>query len=160
MKFLLQSIALLIVALCAIYLLNENRKLKNVHQGVDTVEYIETIPYLKPIPVDSVILRYETVKLPVSDNKLPDSVHKLPDSVQVQIPIQQKIYEDSSYTAYVSGYNPSLDSIFIYPRHDVITITKIAKEKRKRWNIGIQAGYGYTPKGFQPYVGIGGSYNF
>ena len=37
------------------------------------------------------------------------------------------------------------------------------KEKEteiKHWTIGLQAGIGLTPKGVQPYIGVGVSYNF
>lgn len=33
----------------------------------DTTEYIETIPFYYPVPRDSVIKRYETIKLPVKE---------------------------------------------------------------------------------------------
>lgn len=87
-----------------------------------------------------------------------DSDHP-PDSVDVLVPITQKVYEDSTYRAYVSGFNASLDSIFVYRRTEYITNTRVVKSKPKRFSIGVQAGYGITPKGFQPYVGVGVSVN-
>ena len=47
-------------------------------------------------------------------------------------------------------------------KYSVFSTTKVitVKSKPKCWRFGIQGGYGYTPKGFQPYLGIGGSYNF
>lgn len=82
-----------------------------------------------------------------------------PDSVEVIIPMSQKVYEDSTYRAYVSGYNAKLDSIFVFRRSEYITKTRILRSPPKRFSVGLQAGYGYTPKGFQPYVGIGVSVN-
>lgn len=73
----------------------------------------------------------------------------------VFIPMSQKTYEGDGYTAYVSGYNQSLDSIKI--RERIVTNTVV--KKRSRWNIGLSAGYGITPKGFQPYVGVGVTWN-
>ena len=32
------------------------------------------------------------------------------------------------------------------------------KQKSSRWNVGIQGGVGITPKGVQPYIGVGVSY--
>ena len=73
------------------------------------------------------------------------------------------VYEDSLYRAVVSGYvDPRLDSITVYPRTVYQTVTNdiyhpvIVKPKKKRWGLGLQAGYGY-PGGF--YVGAGVSYN-
>lgn len=82
-----------------------------------------------------------------------------PDSAEVVIPMCQRIYEDSTYRAYVSGYNAQLDSIFVFRRSECITKTRILQSPPKRFSVGLQAGYGYTPKGFQPYVGIGVSVN-
>lgn len=119
-----------------------------------TVVVYDTIPYYKPVLKDSVIKRYVTVKLPVAEPQ--DSVIErqdsivTQDSVKVQIPISQKIYQDSLYKAYISGYRAELDSIFIYNQETTITI----KQKPKRWHIGVGAGYGMTLKGLQPYVGV------
>lgn len=144
------------------------------------VMIVDTVPYYKPVAKDSVVVRYERVKLPtvgdktyyasVSLSKLVDTIfaekyaHKsagnIPDSISVELPITQKRYADSTYTAWVSGYNPTLDSIRIYPRHEVITITNTIRQKPKRWGVGLNVGYGITPKnGLQPYIGVGVSYN-
>ena len=129
--------------------------------------FVDTIPYFKPVPKDSLVVRYETVKLPTTnpkDDVFPDTVLMASrDSVEVEIPITQKQYQADEYRAYVSGYEPRLDSIFVYPRTEVVTVTETTtlteKAKQKRWGLGIQAGYGYGPKGFQPYVGLGISWN-
>ena len=122
--------------------------------STETVVVYDTIPYYKPVLKDSVIKKYITVKLPVAEPQ--DSVIEredsivTQDSVKVQIPISQKVYQDSLYKAYISGYRAELDSIFIYQKETTITI----KPKPKRWHIGLGAGYGMTPKGLQPYVGV------
>lgn len=74
---------------------------------------------------------------------------------------KQAVYEDSLYRAVVSGYvDPRLDSMTVYPRTIYQTVTNdiyhAVKPKKKRWGLGLQAGYGY-PNGF--YVGAGISYN-
>lgn len=85
----------------------------------------------------------------------PQVVYVRGDSVE--IPIVQKLYADSSYSVWVSGYKPSLDSIEVYRKtvvqRDIITLRK----KAPRWGIGITGGYGYGTrnKGFEPFVGIG-----
>ena len=81
----------------------------------------------------------------------------------ISLPLTQKTYtDDSTYTAWVSGYLPSLDSIDVRQKVIETTITNTRTEKVfRRWNIGIQAGYGYgfLHKGFEPYVGIGFTWN-
>lgn len=126
----------------------------------DTVTVVDSIPYYYPVPRDSAVVRYEKVRLMVADTArvtITDTV-RVADSVEVVVPITQRVYSDSLYRAYVSGYRPQLDSIFVYPRTNYITTT--VKEKPKRWGIGLQAGYGYSPgNGMSPYFGIGVSYN-
>lgn len=138
---------------------------------MDTIRttIVDTIAYYKPILKDSTVINYVTVRLPKADDKednfpnktvtkLPESVPE--DSVTVQIPITQKVYEDSTYTAYVSGYRASLDSLVFKMPREVITIKE--KRKHKRWGVGFQVGYGLTLKGnpqFTPYIGVGVSYN-
>ena len=157
----------------------------------DTIKttFVDTIPYYKPVPKDSTVIKYVTATLPKADDKednfpnktvteLPESVQKfpesdknlqdsvqnfgkiVPDSVNVVIPITQKVYDEDTYTAFVSGYNPSLDSLIFKMPREVVTIKEYSKPKR--WSVGVQVGYGVTLKGtpqFAPYVGIGVSYN-
>ncbi len=166
------------ITLAVLMLLLACSILFNVHQYVGTgnrtyrdtvrVTWTDTIPYYKPVPKDSTVIRYITEVLPVvpdtynnGGENIPDSCNNedifISDSVKVSIPITSKVYEDSTYRAYVSGYHANLDSIFIFPEREVITITQ--KEKIKRWGIGIQTGYGFGKNGAGPYIGIGISYN-
>lgn len=127
--------------------------------AADTVTVIDTIAYHYPVPHDSAVVRYETVRLRVADTvrvTVSDTV-RVADSVEVIVPITQKVYADSLYRAYVSGYRPRLDSIFVYPTTRYVTVTRQAKPRR--WGIGLQAGYGVGRGGTGPYVGIGVSYN-
>ena len=74
------------------------------------------------------------------------------DSVEVLVPQEQRVYAGEDYRAYVSGYMPRLDSVQIVRRESVVTRTVATKS---RFSVGIQAGYGLTPRGFQPYIGVG-----
>lgn len=112
----------------------------------DTVYSTDTVFCPVPVASETVI---DSVYYPVF---LPgDTVH---DTVFVYIPISQKVYKDSLYTAWVSGYRAKLDSIEVYQKIQTIYIRD--KLKRKRFGVGVQAGYGY-PCGM--YAGIGVSYN-
>lgn len=167
------------VLLCLnVYQCHRGRTSLPIGVYTDTLTVVDTIPYYKPVPRDSVVIRYVTQTLPVvddvpktteNDRKTTESVlnsrdsvenfsKSVPDSATVEIPITQKVYRDSSYTAYVSGFRPNLDSIMIYAPVRTVRI----KDKPKRWGIGVQVGYGVTvtkqPQ-FAPYIGIGVSYN-
>ena len=87
------------------------------------------------------------------------------DTVQVDVPIERRIYaEDSVYRAVVSGpsigqYGPSLDTISVYQRTKVITVTNNVRIPPPRWSWGVQAGVGVNAGGsVTPYLGIGIQY--
>ena len=120
-----------------------------------TVTRYDTIPYYYPIARDSVVVRYETRRLPVAQR---DTVVII-DSVKVMVPITQKEYQDSAYHLWISGYAANLDSIHTFSRHEYTT-TQTPPAKPKRWHLGITAGLAITPKGLQPYIGGGITYSF
>lgn len=115
----------------------------------DTVMVIDTVKDTVPKPYRVTVVRTDTFYLPIL---VGDSSGA--DSVFVALPIEQKEYRDSMYTAWVSGYQAKLDSIEIYNKVQTIYVRK--QVKKKRWGLGIQAGYGY-PDGW--YIGAGISYN-
>jgi len=90
---------------------------------------------------------------------VPDDTTRIGDTL---LHCRQVVYRDSSYRAVVSGYvDPRLDSMTVYPKTVYQTVTNDVyhpvpiKSKKKRWGLGLQAGYG--PGGW--YVGAGVSYN-
>lgn len=75
-----------------------------------------------------------------------------------EVPITQKVYEDSLYTAYVSGFHASLDSITVRNRIVTNTIRETVTKtvtKNRLFGFGVQAGYYLTPAGLQPGIGLG-----
>ena len=77
------------------------------------------------------------------------------DSAAVIIPIVQKKYEGNEYTAWVSGYEPHLDSINIFRRTDIVTKTLYIEKKRRRWGCVTGVGVGVNRKGeVQPMLGV------
>lgn len=198
----------------------------------DTITYVDTIPYFKPVAKDSMVIKYVTRTLPVkrrdnittnkSDTFLAENsrsavlrLHSAEqvqaqlcsrlhedvaqnngenirimrnsgcarqnsnefgsalagmefpplyasvgsDSAAVEIPITQKRYDGDDYRAYVSGYEPNLDSIFVFPKTTVIH--ERSYKPPNKWHIGITGGYGYGFKSKQaePYIGIGITYS-
>ena len=68
----------------------------------------------------------------------------IPDSLEIPIPIEQKRYEDSLYTAWVSGFRPALDSIRLHQPEIVTTITKTIVKKAPRLSVGLSVGPGIS----------------
>lgn len=138
----------------------------------DTITVYDTIPYIEPAPVHSQQVGSKKVTIPTS--YIDRGIENLPDiradtaelasadvetiatdSLTLQLPITQNVYEGEDYKAYVSGVYPSLDSLFVYPRREIVTI----KKPPKRWHIGPTVGFGYTPHGFEPFIGISLTYS-
>lgn len=126
----------------------------------DTIVMRDTIRVTKPAEEVTVYVEHVKEKpVIVRDTEVverdPQIVYVRGDSVE--IPIVQKKYADSTYTAWVSGYKPSLDSIEVYRKtvvqRETITLRKISP----RWGIGVMGGYGYGTKNkvFEPFAGIG-----
>ena len=113
----------------------------------------------EPLPAETIdIGKTVYIKVPVPEYLPGDTVH---DSIEVPIPIIQKRYEDSLYTAWVSGYRPNLDSIRLYLPEVQTTVTKTIVTPAPLITFGIQAGGGYGIINRKPdiYVGVGAQLN-
>lgn len=115
----------------------------------------DTIFCDRPIYINKQIVRTDTIQ--VYDVK-----H---DSVDVILPVIQKEYRDSTYSAWVSGYQDvNLDSIQVYQKNIFTEINNtkyVTKYKNRPFSLGIQVGYGFDFMNRQcsPYVGVGLQYN-
>lgn len=84
----------------------------------------------------------------------------LKDTLRAVVPLTQKEYRDSNYTAWVSGFMPKLDSIEV--RSKVVAVTKVVeKDHFKRLNVGLTGGVGYGlfNKKLDLFVGVGVTWN-
>lgn len=126
---------------------------KEVIQIKDTITITktDTIRIIEPQPV----IQYR-------DRIVRDTLYNT-DSVlvPVDVPIETKIYTDSSYRAVISGYRAQLDSISIFNKNQIHIINKITY-KTKKWNISpsIGVGYGFYHKKIDTYVGFSIGYSF
>ena len=128
----------------------------------DTVRIVDTLRYVSPTPTRDTIIRYVRVRLPstppASDNpsNSAESAEKAAadtDTAAVIIPITSRTYSTPEFTATVSGYQPSIDSITIHAPRTIITNNPPAA-KNKPWGIGIAAGIGAGRGGITPFIGI------
>lgn len=111
----------------------------------DTVYTIKTDTYKveKPIFIKEVIVDTFWVK---------DSLNH-----EYIIPKTQKYYKDSLYEAWVSGYNPNLDSINIYNQNKFVTITNTNTKEvyPKTTALYFNLGTMYIGDKFAPKLGAG-----
>lgn len=148
-KLLIIFIILLICLKCCY---SNNRKEEKIPQ-TDTITIIkrDTITIISPQPV----IQYR-------DKIVRDTLYSI-DSIPVlvDLPIETKVYADSSYRAVVSGYKAELDSIYIFNKNQIQTINKITY-KTKKWNFSpsVGIGYGMFGKRIDMYVGFSLNYNF
>lgn len=119
----------------------------------------DTITINQPSEVIRYVYRYDTIR----DSSITFIVDTISASPTAIIPIERTIYRDSvenaKYTAFLSGFHASLDSIFIECLAKESVITVKVREKASRFGFGIQAGVGISAKGLAaPYVGVGVQY--
>lgn len=134
----------------------------------DTVLVHDTVFDYKPAPVDSARVRYVTRFLPVvkndTINHFVEASKMIYDTVEVQVPITSKHYGSKDYDAWVSGYEPSLDSIKVYKETQYITetITKTVKDNGKHFFLDVGAGCEYQVNGKTavPFAELGARLKF
>lgn len=151
--------ALSVVALLVSYRAGQQHPLPQpvepTKERVDTLFIRDTITAYKPISVTRT--RTERIYVPADTITIHDTLMVLLDRSSVE-------WRDSLCAVYASGVNPQVDSVRHFVRSEVITREiPVIRERKTRWGIGVQAGYGVSVQGVQPictpYVGIGISYN-
>lgn len=114
----------------------------------DTFIRVDTLRERVPYPVYETVIQTVPELFPVYITLEGDTVR---EPILVPVPITQKEYVSENYHAWVSGYNPSLDSIDIFQ-----TTTYITKwQPARRWGLGVSTGYGVGRSGLSPYIGVG-----
>lgn len=123
----------------------------------DTVTITKWVHDSIPYPVDSIVYKTKLVYLPVHDTTAIHDTTMVRDSVLVEVPITEKTYEGDNYRATVRGFQPELTDIWVKQTERYITVPYY-----KRWNltVGPQAGFGITPRGWQPYAGFGATFGY
>ncbi len=123
--------------------------------GADTVTIVvrDTLRTVDPASIASLPLPYRRISLPLW-RETADSAAA--DSVNVALPIERRVYADSSYRAVVSGAMVSLDTIEIYRPLTITRITPAAD--RRRWTLGPSIGLSFDGRRLSPTVGLSLTY--
>lgn len=123
----------------------------------DTVVVVDTAYYDRPIVKDSVRTKFITRYLPVmqpvwNTDTLTMWAH---DTVAVEVPITSKHYGSDTYDAWVSGFEPSLDSIRVYQRTAYVTEIRTISKPPNKWELDIVGGidYGFKSQQYRPFAG-------
>ena len=123
----------------------------NVSTVTDTIVKRDTITAIPNTVYRTVALGEKTVKVVIHDTLCKT------DTVEVTLPYVQKEYRDSNYNAWVSGYEPSLDSIRVFPKTTIIRESKVVRQKDRRWGVFGGVGIGVSDR-ITPCVGVGIGY--
>lgn len=115
----------------------------------DTLYLRDTITVSEPVYITRREL--DTVWVPV--------VTPQHDTVEAPLVREQVEWSDTLSTVWASGVLVAVDSVRHYVSERVIyERIPVPVKERKPWGLGVTAGYGVTPRGLEPFVGIGVSW--
>lgn len=103
---------------------------------IDTLVRHDTIRIESPVEIRS-IKTTDTLIVPITDTL------RVCDTVYLVLNRQTKEYRDSLFYARISGYDPTLDFIEVYPRTTTISKTETVVQKPSAWRYGVTVGLDY-----------------
>lgn len=123
----------------------------------DTLVVFDTIPqyYPKPVEVERVRTEYQWLPIAKITHDTVGFTQFIHDSVLVEVPITSKHYHGNEYDAWVSGYQPSLDSISVYQKEVLVTERVTISKPPNKWELDIIGGINYATSSqhWLPYAG-------
>ena len=131
-------------------------KLEDLTPEVIQVIKRDTLRLNSPILREIHKVTHDTIKIVMNDTIVRRDT--------IYLEREQRIYEDEDYKAFVSGFQPRLDSIYVYPK--TIYETKVSTRKEwRQFTYGVQVGVGVvmpfnSSPSFGGYLGFGIGYNF
>ena len=131
-------------------------KLEDLTPEVIQVVKRDTLRVNTPILREIHKVTHDTIKIVMNDTIVRRDT--------IYLEMEQRVYEDEEYKAFVSGFQPRLDSIYVYPK--TIYETKVSTRKEwRQFTYGVQLGVGVvmpfnSSPSFGGYLGFGIGYNF
>ena len=133
-------------------------KLEDLTPEVIQVVKRDTLRVNSPILREIHKVTHDTIKIVLNDTIVRRDT--------IYLEREQRVYSDDEYTAFVSGYAPRLDSIFVYPK--TIYETRFATQNEwRRITFGLQVGVGGVIPLFSSsdpslgaYIGVGLGFRF
>ena len=133
-------------------------KLEDLTPEVIQVIKRDTLRLNSPILREIHKVTHDTIKIVLNDTIVRRDT--------IYLEREQRVYSEDEYTAFVSGYAPRLDSIFVYPK--TIYETRFATQNEwRRITFGLQVGVGGVIPLFSSsdpslgaYIGVGIGFRF
>ena len=146
MKYLPYVIILILIVTCFYQWKNpEIQTIETIKIERDTITLRDTVYIEKPVYKTKYITKVDTVYVN--------------DTIPIALPVETKVYEDSTYTAQVSGIRADLDWIKVYPKQTTIYEEKVVQIAQKQplfeFKPAVGLGWGITTK--KPDIWVGGS---
>lgn len=139
-------IAVIILLFFHSYHLSKRPEIYTYH--TDTITTIDTFTQYLPKPIE--VIRWKDTTIYVND------------TTYIVLPIEKKRFKTDNYDLTISGYNPILESITVFPTTKYIYQTATINEKKVTFKHGIQGGLGFGLINKKPdiYVGYGFQISF
>ena len=136
-KSILVAAALLVGVWLIGYIIGRNHIPSTVEKvQIDTLVRHDTIRIESPVEIRR-IKTTDTLILPITDTL------RVRDTIYLVLNRQIKEYRDSLFYARVSGYDPTLDFIEVYPKTMVISKTETTTQNPSPWRYGVTVGLDY-----------------
>ena len=136
-KSILVAAALLVGVWLIGYIIGRNHIPSTIEKiQIDTLVRHDTIKIESPVEIRS-IKTTDTLIVPITDTL------RVCDTVYSVLNRQTKEYRDSLFYARISGYDPRLDFIEVYPRTTTISKTETVVQKPSAWRYGVTVGLDY-----------------
>ena len=154
-------IAIVVGYLICLFTQKEQKTVGTFKTDTISISNIDTFSASKPLKTKERII--DTLWLDkglVANNNTVNKDLKVNDTTKYLL-ITQKKYDDSTYTAYVSGVNPNLDSIRTYSRNTTKIITNTIEKttyKNSSARLYLIGGADRLNNKYSPNVGLGISF--
>ena len=136
-KSILVAAALLVGVWLIGYIIGRNHIPTTVEKvQIDTLVRHDTIRIESPVEIRR-IKTTDTLIVPITDTL------RVRDTIYLVLNRQIKEYRDSLFYARVSGYDPTLDFIEVYPRTMVISKTETTTQNPSPWRYEVTVGLDY-----------------
>lgn len=144
MKYIIYVISFILLVMC--FFQWKYPKIEIIEKEIikrDTITLVDTLFIEKPVYKTKYITKVDTVYVN--------------DTIPIALPVETKVYEDSTYTAQVSGIRADLDWIKVYPKTYTIYEEKVVQIAQKQplfeFKPSVGIGYGLINNKLDLYVG-------
>ena len=143
-------LAIIIAILLTLLFITPRKSITYYSQSNDTIIIKDTIAEYYPEPVEVI--------------KWKDTTIYITDTQYVILPFEKKRYTTDNYDLIISGFEPQLEEITVFPETKTIYYTTVLNEEKKKFSIShginFSAGYGLINNKFDVYIGYGFQINF